>query len=414
MEAENVTTPFGRGAVTLAQVKGQIEVGSARLRQPVDKWMVLRDICDVRAELGLRDRAIAVLRALLSFHPTIELSADENLIVFPSNAQLSSRANGIAETTLRENINLLVKVGIIHRRDSPNGKRYVRKGDDGQLEAAYGFSLAPLLARSTEFALLAQAVVAQRRQMRIQRERITLLRRDVRKLISAVSEEVAGINCADIEAEFRALIAAATRAKCAKVLTEAEQALTRMKQAILKRLENHWKAEKTGANANEVRGHIQNQKPESIFDFEPALEGKPATRDAGPAARDIPVAEKPTSANEPKVLPLGMVTRCCPEIVSYGPRGQVSDWRELMAAAVVVRSMLGVSPSAYREACEVMGPEGAATAIACILERAGQINSAGGYLRILTRKALRGEFSLVSMVMAAAQERNNVGGCLQT
>ncbi|APO77122.1 replication initiation protein RepC 1-2 (plasmid) [Rhizobium etli 8C-3] len=414
MEAGDVTTPFGRRAVTLAQVKGQIAVGSTLTRQPVDKWKVLRDLCDARAELGLRDRAIAVLTALLSFHPAIELSADQNLIVFPSNAQLSARANGIAGTTLRENLNLLVKAGIIHRRDSPNGKRYARKGDDGRLEAAYGFSLAPLLARATEFAVLAQAVVAQRRQMRILRERITLLRRDVRKLISAVSEEVSGIDWSDIEADFRALIATASRARCAKVLSEAEQAFARMKQDILNRLENYWKTEKTDTNGNESRFHIQNQKPESIHDFERALEGKPGNGETGSALPDMPVAETPAVANEPNVPPLGMVTRYCPDIVAYGPRGQVSNWRELMAAAVVVRSMLGVSPSAYQEACEVMGPERAATVIACILERAGQINSAGGYLRTLTRKAVRGEFSLVSMMMAAAQERKNVGGCLQT
>jgi len=59
-----------------------------------------------------------------------------------------------------------------------------------------------------------------------------------------------------------------------------------------------------------------------------------------------------------------------------------------------------VSPSAYQDACEAMGPENAAVAIACILERAGHINSAGGYLRDLTRKAERGEFSLGPMLMA--------------
>ena len=62
--------------------------------------------------------------------------------------------------------------------------------------------------------------------------------------------------------------------------------------------------------------------------------------------------------------------------------------------------MLGVSPSAYQDACDVMGPENAATAVACILERAGHINSPGGYLRDLTRKAARGEFSLGPVVMA--------------
>jgi replication initiation protein RepC len=71
-----------------------------------------------------------------------------------------------------------------------------------------------------------------------------------------------------------------------------------------------------------------------------------------------------------------------------------------MAAAVVVRSMLGVSPSAYEEACDILGQENAAIAIACILERAEQINSAGGYLRSLTDKAARGEFSVWPMLLA--------------
>ncbi|MBU4527606.1 MAG: hypothetical protein KUA43_07440 [Hoeflea sp.] len=38
--------------------------------------------------------------------------------------------------------------------------------------------------------------------------------------------------------------------------------------------------------------------------------------------------------------------------------------------------------------------------MACILERAGHINSAGGYLRDLTSRAERGEFSLGPMLMA--------------
>jgi hypothetical protein len=71
-----------------------------------------------------------------------------------------------------------------------------------------------------------------------------------------------------------------------------------------------------------------------------------------------------------------------------------------MSAAVVVRSMLGVSPSAYEEACAGMGPENAATVIACILERGGHINSPGGYLRDLTRRTERGEFAIGPMLMA--------------
>ena len=81
-----------------------------------------------------------------------------------------------------------------------------------------------------------------------------------------------------------------------------------------------------------------------------------------------------------------------------------------MSAAINVRSMLGVSPSAYMDACVVMGQEQAAVAIACILERATEINSAGGYLRSLTRKADDGQFSLGPMLMALLRRRSGEGG----
>ncbi|MNV07765.1 hypothetical protein D3C71_982140 [compost metagenome] len=112
------------------------------------------------------------------------------------------------------------------------------------------------------------------------------------------------------------------------------------------------------------------------------------------------MSEPNAKSGEIKAFPLGLVMRACPQIGDYGPGGSVSQWRDLMSAAVVVRSMLGVSASAYEEACEAMGPENAAVAIACILERSNMINSAGGYLRDLTRRSERGEFSLGPMLMA--------------
>ena len=98
-------------------------------------------------------------------------------------------------------------------------------------------------------------------------------------------------------------------------------------------------------------------------------------------------------------MPLSLVMKACPDIADYG-RGEILTWRDLMAAAVVVRSMLGVSPSAYEEAAEAFGQEQVAAIIALILQRAGHINSAGGYLRNLTQKAKAGEFSIWPMLLA--------------
>lgn len=49
----------------------------------------------------------------------------------------------------------------------------------------------------------------------------------------------------------------------------------------------------------------------------------------------------------------------------------------------------------------MLGQENTAVVIACMLQRANHINSAGGYLRALTEKARAGDFSVGPMLMAA-------------
>lgn len=391
MQSGSVTTPFGRRPMTLALVKGQFEAANIKAGKAADKWKIYRDACDARSLLGLRDRALAVLNALLSFYPDSELSEEANLVVFPSNAQLTVRANGIAGSTLRENLALLVEAGLIHRNDSPNGKRYARKGRDGAIETAYGFNLAPLLARSEELALMAQQVAEQRRRLKIIKERISICRRDIRKLISAAMEEGASGDWGMIEGHFVAALSRLSRAKAEREFGECLEELTLLHDEVVNLLELQLISQKNDTNGADIRQHIQNSNTESINELEPSSRNEPGE----------PVVQKSEPLREAiRAFPLEMVLRACPEIAMYGPGGAISSWRELMTAAVVVRSMLGVSPSAYQEACEVMGPENAAVAVACMLERGGHINSAGGYLRDLTRKAARGEFSLGPMLMA--------------
>ncbi|MBA8882171.1 hypothetical protein FHW16_005927 [Phyllobacterium myrsinacearum] len=117
------------------------------------------------------------------------------------------------------------------------------------------------------------------------------------------------------------------------------------------------------------------------------------------SGRNLQLTGPVASAFDAKPVPLGLVRQACPDIAAYARNG-LASWSELRGAAIVVRSMLGVSPSAYEEACSVLGQENAAIAMACILQRADQINSAGGYLRSLTDKAAKGEFSIWPMLLA--------------
>ncbi|SIR37443.1 replication initiation protein RepC [Rhizobium sp. RU20A] len=391
MQIGSVTTPFGRRPAKLALVKRQMETRDSAQHADIDKWKVFRDACEARTLLGLQDRALAVLSALLSFYPETELSAERSMIVFPSNAQLSVRAHGISGRTLRRCLAALVEAGLIERHDSPNGKRYAHRDSDGDIEAAFGFSLAPLYARAAELAGTAQLVAAEARLFKRSREALTICRRDVRKLITAAMEEGASGDWLAIEAIYLELVGRLPRTPDRQTVESVLDEMQMLRDEILNRLEVQMKSETMSGNPGQDDRHIQNSNTDSIHELEPRFETKQAAPDT----------VKSRQQSEPiKSYPLGLVLKACPQIGDYGPGGAISSWRELMAAAVVVRSMLGVSPSAYQEACEIMGPENAAVTIACILERAGQIHSAGGYLRDLTAKAGRGEFSLGPVIMA--------------
>ncbi|MGV1754737.1 plasmid replication protein RepC [Agrobacterium sp. CG674] len=400
MQTGSVTTPFGRRPMTLALVKRQVARKEIKAGKTVEKWKVFRDASEAREELGLQSNSLAVLDALLSFYPENELRQDAQLVVFPSNAQLILRAHGMAGATLRRHLALLVDAGLIVRKDSANGKRYARKNGAGEIENAFGFDLSPILARSEELAVIAQKVVAARSAFRKAKENLTICRRDVRKLITAAIEEGADGDWMAIEAMYIDLVARIPRspsiADVASILDELEL----LREEILSLLDKQSNSEFNSTNDAHIEQHIQNSKSESFTELEPSSE-----KEQG---------EKPSKRRQPqtetlKAFPLGVVLKACPQIIDYGPAGTVGGWRDLMSAAVVVRSMLGVSPSAYQEACETMGPENAAVAIACILERAGHINSAGGYLRDLTNRAARGEFSLGPMVMALLRLNGEAG-----
>lgn len=399
MQDGNVTTPFGRRPMTLALVRRQRQTSKSESSCPVEKWKVFRDACEARERLGLQDRALTVLDALLTFYPESELNCDSGLVVFPSNAQLSVRAHGITGTTLRRHLAALVDAGLIQRKDSPNGKRYAHRDKGGDIEQAFGFDLSPLLARAAELANLAQEVAAERLQFRRAKEALTICRRDVRKLISAAMEEGADGDWEAIENAYIGIISRLARNPDRHQVESILGEMQLLRTEVLNLLENQSDSQNMGGNAAQNGCHIQNSKSESINESEPSSREEQGG-DVEPRAAPAAAAQPSAKPEQMKTFPLSMVLKACPQISDYGPGGTISHWRELMGAAVVVRSMLGVSPSAYQEACEVMGPENAAVAMAAILERAGHINSAGGYLRNLTKRAAVGEFSLGPMIMS--------------
>ncbi len=106
MNEEIATTPFGGACVDVRQILRRRQVfkeqaerkanGSQSAGPACDKWRILRELTEAKAVYELSDRAIAVLEALLSFHPERQLDGSKPLIVFPSNQQLSLRTRGMS------------------------------------------------------------------------------------------------------------------------------------------------------------------------------------------------------------------------------------------------------------------------------------------------------------------------------
>ncbi|MEZ5784625.1 MAG: plasmid replication protein RepC [Rhizobiaceae bacterium] len=407
MQTHISTTPFGRRAMTLGQIASQAAAKTMPKEAIANKWRVFEDIRKARELLGATDRSLAILNALLSFHRETELSATSELIVWPSNEQLIARANGISPATLRRHLSVLVECGLIIRRDSPNGKRFARRSRAGEIEQAYGFDLSPIVARAVEFRDMAEAVQAEKKAFRVARERLTLLRRDIVKMIDAGIEEGVPGNWGRVLQTYQAIISRLPRTASRQLVEDICLELYELHVEIRDVLESFTKTQNPNANESHSERHIQNSNPDSLSESEHRFGEKEEA--SGSAAETDNVRSLPK-----RDLPLSIVLDACPNLRDAAQTGEIRHWRDFLAAAELVRTMLGISPSAWQEAREVMGEVQAAIALAAIYQRSDQINSAGGYLRSLTDKAREGKFSTWPMVMALLRARLDEGKHRQT
>src|SRR3954452_4085554 len=370
------TTPFGRRPMTLGQVASQSAARACPETKTVHKWKVFRWITEGKESLGLSDRTLSVLNALLTCLPETAMTAGSNLTVFPSNAQLALRAHGMAESTLRRHLHALAGAGLIIRRDSPNGKRYARRGRAGDIELAFGFDLTPLVVRADALERMADEARQRRLAIVLARERITILRRDIGKMLVVGIASGIEADWVSIRVAFASLRSRLPRIVTPEVLEPLAADLHALAVWIGNMLESHAVAQDMSGNDAQPDAHYLNSKTDVSIDLEPAIrEGQGATVE-----------------QTERRLPLGAILKACPDIALYDRNG-IRSWRDLIATAGMVRGMLGISPSAWDGAREALGDIDAAVTVAAILQRAEEIKSPGGYLRGLTIKAQEEKFS---------------------
>jgi len=371
--------------------------------KPVNKWELLRELSKAQAAFGVSERDLTILQGLLSFFPDDALGGNTEMVVFPSNKAICERLNGMPCSTMRRHIARLVDAGLLMRRDSPNGKRYVRK--HGEERVAFGFDLSPLYCQSEEVARAAEAVREAEDRVRRLREVVSLMRRDLAALAEFGEEIQPGLGLWD---QFRDKAVLTARALRRKLTLEELSAFRADLEALLDHARNVIdgpETEEMNTNGANIERHHHNSNEESI-DLEPALEQGGAAAGAPDVETDAPGAdvEEADTRRVPKI-PLHLVIAGCPSLKTFY-QGDIRHWHQLFDAACHVRAAMGISASAWEEAQRLMGPEQASIVVVAMLERFADIRSPGGYLRALTSKAAAGEFSCGPMVMALMSRRS--------
>lgn len=389
-------TPFGRQPVTAGLMAARALGDTKTTALPcLDKWALFNDLRVARANFGVSDRDLGVLYALLSFLPAKMLESDANLVVFPSNASLSDRAHGMAESTLRRHLAALVRAGLIWRQDSPNGKRYAARDRAGEMVVAYGFDLRPLLLRSAEIMEAANMATQAALTLRRDRERLVLNLRDAAKLLQYAQEEGLPGSWLALEDRLTPLRKALRR----KLSMTDLQAMLQDAGDILRAISAMLAMDTeymTGSAAHFER-HLSNSNKDSQDSELPQEQMK--------AENEVPSA---ASVEEPR-LPLALVLKACPDLPIYA-RNNLQNWRDLIATAAELRGMMGISATAWSDAQIQMGAENAAITLCAMMQRLRDIQNPGGYLRALTAKAAAAAFSPGPMIMSLL----NSGGIRQS
>ena len=370
--------------------------------KPINKWELLRELSKAQAAFGVTERDLTVMQGLLSFFPDDALGGNVEMVVFPSNKAICERLNGMPCSTMRRHLARLVEAGLLMRRDSPNGKRYVRK--HGEERVAFGFDLSPLYCRTEQITRAAEAVREAEDRVRRLREVVSLMRRDLAALAEFGEEIQPGLGLWD---QFRDKAVLTARALRRKLTLEELSAYRIDLEALLDHARNVIdgpETEEMNTNGAQFERHLHNSNEESI-DLELALKKGGAAAGAPDPETDALVAdvEEADTRRVPKI-PLHLVIAGCPSLKTFY-QGDIRHWHQLFDAACQVRPAMGISASAWEEAQRFMGPEQASIVVVAMLERFADIRSPGGYLRALTSKAAAGEFSCGPMIMALMSRR---------
>jgi replication initiation protein RepC len=317
-------------------------------------------------------------------------------IAWPS-ARRQAEFLGLSPSRVKSLNRALWEAGIFVIRDDPQGRRYGRRDNRGRIIEAYGFDLSPLAQRHDEFKHIAAAAQIERNRMRELRRRSTIARRGIMQAVEELAAQGDDSEAvARLLRETAELVTAARSCTRSDELALAVKALESRRSAAEHMLRQFIKPVETDPTEPENRPHstttrlIANQLIDTVIASERCsrVEAKPQRTPSPQEAQLFP--------ERLNITPAQMV-ELAPRLAAYmPPRYDDKSWPALIEAALWLSGEMGINRTLWGRACNVMGREYAAVALALVSTRpAGHFtNGPGGYFAGMLRKFERGELCL--------------------
>ena len=352
--------------------------------------------------LGYGAKIVHAIDWLFRFTSPADWREGSRPIVWPS-ARMQQEELQLSSTRTKALNRLLIELGLIAAKDSPNGKRYGRRDRDGRIVEAYGFDLSPLAQRLEEFERVAEEGRAVRARMGQLRRRATVARKSLVQIMEAVVEYALMDDAWHaLQDEARVLSMALRRVERLEEMEIGVTGLERRQAEAQARLQMQLEEQKKDVHKNpegsDCGPHIYTYKPSlnPIQDTVIASDGSSSA-----------VAKPPETTSGPHELTeieeRGRVLRLYPDEVSIiaprlGGYLRVGDpkWADVVNAADVLRRDLDISRPLWIDACQTMGREMAAIAVAVVSTKNPEhfTRTAGHYFHGMVQRAKRGELHL--------------------
>jgi replication initiation protein RepC len=348
--------------------------------------------------LGLPKDAYKLVSWLVGLTEPQDWEEGSRPIAAPSAQREAEFLGGLSPQRVRAINRALQEAGIFVMRDHPQGRRFCRRDRQSRIIEAYGFDLSPLALRYDEFVRIAAAAKVEREKMRKLRRRATLARRAIAQAVEELGMQGQDSpRLRQLVEEAAELVRTAKDCDCSDTLALAVQALERRRDEAEGLLRALVKAVETDAKGQE-KLPLNTSTTLPINDINHTViagEGR------SPAEASPPEPPSPSKRQEPfpealRITPAVLV-ELAPRLAPYMP-ARIDDmtWLAIVEAALWLSGEMGINRTLWARACQVMGREYAAVALAIVSTRpAGHFTSGpGGYFAGMLRKFEKGELHL--------------------